>query len=305
VSAVPKPTRLAVARAEDPAVAAWRALVQALPDAAWVVALPALRVVTSNAAAAQLLGTLEDQAYWDEAVHGTAGQLLSDTVLLAADGHALQMRRAIQPLLAPGARTPTHCLVTLLDISGWQAAVAAQEDAVAELQATLESTADGILVTDLGGRVRAFNHRFAQLWAMPEDLLSQHHHAAVQDWMRRMVQDPQAYQRRLDSLQEATLVASTERLTLLSGQVLERVARPLWSRGRPLGRVWSFRDLSERLAADQQLETLARTDDLTGLPNRRRLHSGRATRSSTWPESSVRRSVEATRVASCRLSRRR
>ena len=294
MSALPQARRLAVARAEDPTVAAWRALVAALPDAAWVVALPSLRVVACNATAArllgmdeptlrdtpadQLLGTLEDLAYWDDARRGEAGTLLSDTVLQAPQGHSLMLRRAIQPLVAPGvpasgdgAAGPTHCLVTLLDISGWQAALVAQEDAVAELQATLESTADGILVTDLGGRVRAFNRRFAQLWAMPEDLLSQHHDAAVQDWMRRMVQDPQAYQQRLDSLQAATLVASTERLLLLSGQVLERVARPLWSRGRPLGRVWSFRDLSERLAADQRLETLARTDDLTGLPNRRRL----------------------------------
>ena len=52
------------------------------------------------------------------------------------------------------------------------------------------------------------------------------------------------------------------RLELASGQVLERVTRPLFSAGRAQGRVWSFRDLSERLAADQQLETLARTDDL-------------------------------------------
>jgi diguanylate cyclase (GGDEF)-like protein len=273
------------ARATDPQVAAWQALVQALPDPAWVVALPSLCVVAVNPAALQLLGlteaalrdtradhllaTPEDLAYWDEAGAGAPGELLSETLLQSAAGELLRLRRTIRPFTMPGAAAATHCLVTLLDTSEAERAQAAQEDAVAELQATLESTADGILVTDLGGRVRAFNRRFAQLWGMPEDLLAQRHDAAVQDWMRRTVDDPATYDRRLEALRDATLVASTERLTLLSGQVLERVARPLWSRGRPLGRVWSYRDLSERLAADQRIETLARTDDLTGLPNRR------------------------------------
>jgi diguanylate cyclase (GGDEF)-like protein/PAS domain S-box-containing protein len=278
---------LALARQDDPAVAAWQALVQASPDATWVVALPALRVVAVNAAALALLGmdedalratradhllaTPEDLAYWDEALAGSPGRLLSDTLLHAPGGEVLHLRRAIQPLSVPGATVPTHCLVTLLDITEARTAQAAQEDLAAELQATLESTADAILVTDLAGRVRVFNRRFVQLWGMPEELLLQRHDEAVQDWMRRLVQDPQAYQRRLDALRDAALLASTDRLTLHGGQVVERTARPLWSRGRPLGRVWCFRDLSERLATDQRLETLARTDPLTGLPNRHRL----------------------------------
>jgi diguanylate cyclase (GGDEF)-like protein len=53
--------------------------------------------------------------------------------------------------------------------------------------------------------------------------------------------------------------------------VLERVSRPLWQRGRPAGRVYSFRDLTRQLAADQRIEELTTTDALTGLPNRRRL----------------------------------
>ena len=60
-------------------------------------------------------------------------------------------------------------------------------------------------------------------------------------------------------------------LTLHSGQVLERVTRPLCCRGRPIGRVYSFRDLTEQLAAQQRIEELSHTDALTGLPNRRLL----------------------------------
>jgi len=89
--------------------------------------------------------------------------------------------------------------------------------------------------------------------------------------MRRSVADADGYQRRLQLVQEAALQSASERLQLQSGQVLERVTRPLWCRGQAQGRVYSFRDLSAQLAAQQRIEQLELSDALTGLPNRRRL----------------------------------
>jgi diguanylate cyclase (GGDEF)-like protein len=83
--------------------------------------------------------------------------------------------------------------------------------------------------------------------------------------------DPDAYQRRLAAIEDAPLLSSAERLGLHSGRVLERVSRPLWQRGCPAGRVYSFRDLTQQLAADRRIEELSSTDTLTGLLNRRRL----------------------------------
>ena len=40
------------------------------------------------------------------------------------------------------------------------------------LNATLDSTADGILVVDLDGRISSVNRRFAQMWDMPADVLA-------------------------------------------------------------------------------------------------------------------------------------
>ena len=110
-------------------------------------------------------------------------------------------------------------------------------------QATLEATADGILVTDLAGHIRAFNRRFAQIWGLPESLLTERQDDAVYDWMRRSVVDPEAYTRRLGVINEATLLQASERLTLHSGQVLERVTQPQNSRGRPCGRAGAGREL--------------------------------------------------------------
>jgi diguanylate cyclase (GGDEF)-like protein/PAS domain S-box-containing protein len=272
-------------------------LLEGLPEAAWLVELASQRVVAANAAAHRLLGrepgtlvgeaaqTLatspEDLAWWDEAAAtprdpAAAGPapLHTDTVLCTPDARLLHVSRSIRllPQAAPG--LPGHALVMLADRSAAQRAEAAREELLAELQATLEATADGILVTDLVGRVRAFNRRFAELWGMPLDMLQQRgpeHDRALREWMARCVTDPVAYERRLRALERATLVAHNDRLELADGTVVERVTRPLLHRGRAQGRVWSFRDLTERIAAEERIESLSLNDALTGLANRRHL----------------------------------
>ncbi len=267
-------------------VLAWAALLQGLPQAAWVVALASQRVVAANAAAGVLLGrsadgligeaavalsaSPEDMAYWASATAHDCCELHSDALLARPDGGVLHVSRSIQPI-PDSAGGCTHALVLLRDRSAEQQADDEREAALADLQATLEATADGILVTDLNGRIRTFNRRFAQIWAMPVTLLQQHDDAAVYTWMNRSVVGPEDYERRLQVLLQATGVTATDRLRLHSGQVLERVTRPLWSAARVLGRVHSFRDLSERLAIDEQIEAMSLTDALTGQPNRRRL----------------------------------
>jgi diguanylate cyclase (GGDEF)-like protein/PAS domain S-box-containing protein len=271
----------------DGTVAGWATLVDNLPQAAWLVELAAMRVVAANAAAAALLGrpadellgsradellaTPEDLAWWAEAAQGVVGALGSETVLCSADGRAVRVERFIRPLAAAPGQAASHCLVMLNDRSEQQRAADERDALVGELQATLEATADGILVTDNSGRIRAFNQRFAQMWGLPAELLRTRDDAAVADWLRRNVQDIDGYDARLASVKQGALMLTTDRLTLLSGEVFERVTRPLWSGGRSQGRVFSYRDLTERLAAEQRIEALSTTDALTGLPNRDQL----------------------------------
>ncbi len=267
----------------DPAFdgAAWAALLQGLPDAAWLVDLASQQVVAANDAAGRLLGgaaaplvglsalalvaSPEDLAFWAGCAAGERDALLSDTLVTTADGRQLQVSRSIR--IVGGA----HALVLLRDRSGEVRAEQERELLLAELQATLDSTADGILVTDLSGRIRAFNRRFAQIWALPMALLQQHDDAAVHGWLADHVVDPAAYLQRLATLNQAALLHASDRLRLRSGQVVERVTRPLVGAGQASGRVWSFRDLTERVAADERIEALTFSDALTGLPNRRRL----------------------------------
>ncbi|WP_284619658.1 putative bifunctional diguanylate cyclase/phosphodiesterase [Aquabacterium humicola] len=264
-------------------LSAWAQTIDALGDAAWLVDGASAHVLAANAAAVELLGlplerllgcnaahliaTPEDLAFWDEVRAGHDQWLQSDTVLVHASGRLVKVSRRVR-LLDPAQRC---FLVTVQDRTEAQRRCDERESLVAELRATLESTGDGILVTDLAGRITAFNRRFAQLWGVPEELLTQRNDEAVYDWMRRSVREPEAYQRRLAVIQEATLMQAHERIELLSGRVLERVTQPQSCHGRPNGRVWAFRDRTELETASQRINTLSTTDGLTGLFNRRQL----------------------------------
>ena len=263
---------------------AWRPLLDALGDAAWVVDAADLRVLACNAAASALLGltvqqpgevtadaliaTPEDLAFWDQVRAGDACELCSHTVVVDRAGRALPALRRIRRI---GQGDDAPYLVTVHDRSEVEREAEAREAALAELQATLESTGDGILVTDLEGRIRAFNRRFAQIWGLPEALLAGRDDDAVWAAMCRAVADPEGYSRRLAAIEHSAKAPVSDRITLRSGQVLERVTRPQLRRGVPNGRVWAYRDRTELVTAGRRIEALATTDALTGLINRRRL----------------------------------
>ncbi|HEX2011647.1 MAG TPA: EAL domain-containing protein [Roseateles sp.] len=268
-----------------PAAHRYQALLDGLQEAVWLVDARTLAVLAVNDAATQLLGlapqqlvgagmeslacTAEDALFWAEAGAGSRAGLHSDTMMRRADGQMLWVaRRIVHVAQADGDGV---WLVSMRDQSSQRQHDEERETLLAELKATLESTADGILVSDLAGRMRSFNQRFASLWGLPEDLLAERNDEAVQAWMRRSVIDGAAYATRLAAIQEAPLLQTSDIVKLLDGRVLERVSLPQWSRGRPIGRVYSFRDLSEKLAASQRIEELSHTDMLTGLPNRRAL----------------------------------
>ena len=266
-----------------PDLGAASALIEGLPEAVWIADARTLRVIAANAAAGRLLGvptasliglpvaelsaTPQDLCFWDEVAVGQSEGIVSDTLVQRVDGSVVPVTRSVSRVVLGAA----VYVVAMQDRSAERRAEDEREALVAELQATLESTADGILVTDLGGRISAFNQRFAALWTLDAALLSRRDDAALREAMLRAVSDPTVYAQRLAAIEASTLLQTSDVFKLCSGVVLERVTRPQCSRGRAIGRVFSFRDITDKLAASQRIEQLSHTDALTGLPNRRLL----------------------------------
>ncbi|WPL13456.1 Cyclic di-GMP phosphodiesterase Gmr [Thiorhodovibrio litoralis] len=256
-------------------VAMWQSAIDGLIEAVLVVSPFALRIVAANEAAARLFGsavqqligrpiidlaaTPEDVFFWEDVAAGRPQDLLSETLVRRADGAVVTVLRRVSQVRCR--EQATHYFVGMTDQSERQAVETELEKLVAELRATLESTADGILVTDLQGGIRSFNQRFAELWRLPEALLTERNDAGIYDWMARMVQDAATYTARILAINEDPLLEATDIIALSQERVLERVTLPQFARGNPIGRVYSFRDITQQLADEKRLKLAARVFD--------------------------------------------
>jgi diguanylate cyclase (GGDEF)-like protein/PAS domain S-box-containing protein len=146
------------------------------------------------------------------------------------------------------------------------------KEAVSLNAATLESTADGILVIDLQGTVVSFNRRFAEMWGLkPRSLRKadppQVKFKPVVDQLR----DETVFIDRIREVHADPGVATLDVLELRDGRVFERYSLPHKLGDSVIGRVWSFRDVTAQRRLEEELRYQANHDPLTDLLNRRGL----------------------------------
>jgi len=139
---------------------------------------------------------------------------------------------------------------------------------VSLLSATLDSTADGVLVVDAAGAITQFSSRFAQMWRLPDDLLARRDDAAAIQFVLDQLVRPEAFVAKVEELYAQPDAVSDDTLEFKDGRVFERHSRPQQVDGAIVGRVWSFRDVTERSKLVDQLAHQAFHDSLTGLANR-------------------------------------
>jgi two-component system, cell cycle sensor histidine kinase and response regulator CckA len=124
------------------------------------------------------------------------------------------------------------------------------------LNATFEATADGILVVDLKGRVVSFNRKFAELWRIPDSVLELKDDAQTIAFVLEQLADPEKFLSKVRDLYARPEASSFDVLTFKDGRIYERLSQPQQIGGRSVGRVWSFRDVTETRRAERvQLAT--------------------------------------------------
>jgi len=121
-----------------------------------------------------------------------------------------------------------------------------------ELQVTLESTADGILAVDNQGKLIKANQRFAELWQIPQSLPAAGDDQARLDFMLEQLSDPGAFLKQAQGLFHSDAV-SMDLLVFKDGRIFERHSFPMMMAGVVIGRVWSYRDITERKRQEKEL----------------------------------------------------
>src|SRR5436190_17574139 len=105
------------------------------------------------------------------------------------------------------------------------------------------------------------------MWAIPEALIAQWDDREAIAFVMTQLKEPERF---VDTIERMSSSEDEvfDLLEFKDGRIFERFSQPRHVAGRLVGRVWSFRDVTQRLASERRLAYLANYDPLTQLPNR-------------------------------------
>jgi diguanylate cyclase (GGDEF)-like protein/PAS domain S-box-containing protein len=137
------------------------------------------------------------------------------------------------------------------------------------LTAAIENSPDAILIVGTDNQIIRFNQHFVELWDIPPALARAGDDEPVLNLVASRMKDKNQFIRRVRYIYDHPEMQSHEELEVNGGRVVERHSGSLYDTQRKnLGRVWFFRDITEKKRAAEKIAMLARTDSLTGLANR-------------------------------------
>jgi two-component sensor histidine kinase len=151
-------------------------------------------------------------------------------------------RKPIRPGKTPKAPEPGK----LHGNAGRKPAEDALEKSLSLLKATVESTADGILVVDKNGRVETSNQKFMEMWRIPPSLAKSGEDSILLDFVLSQLKEPRKFLDKVNKLYSQASAESFDVLDFKDGRTIERYSKPQKIKNRIVGRVWNFRDITER-----------------------------------------------------------
>jgi PAS domain S-box-containing protein len=168
--------------------------------------------------------------------------LLGEPVSFEVEWSGRTFASHVEPLRNPD-RTIHGVIGVALDITRQKRTEEELKRAYRLLHATLDATAEGILVMDERGKIADFNRSFLEIFRVPREVADRRDPDELLAFLLQQVKDPGRVAKRLMGLHARSDEASMDLVELQDGRKLERRSKPQSVDGKPVGTVWTFRQL--------------------------------------------------------------
>ncbi len=142
------------------------------------------------------------------------------------------------------------------------------QNSLSMIQATLESSTEGILVTDKKNHVIKINKKLISLWEVPKALVDTEQPDHLIKHIATKLEKPDKFLQVTQEVNQYPEKTKNGELALKNNRMFEYHTQPQKLDNKTIGRVWRFRDITQRIQVEKELEYRATHDLLTGLPNR-------------------------------------
>lgn len=142
------------------------------------------------------------------------------------------------------------------------------EKTVSLVKSTLASSNDGILIVTNDGVIIDYNQKFASMWRMTKKVLETRDEKKAIEIAASQLLYPEEFLENVKDLYGHPQATSIDILKFKDGRIFERYSHPFMCDDKPIGRIWSFRDVTRRSKLETELQYYITHDVLTGLPNR-------------------------------------
>ena len=122
------------------------------------------------------------------------------------------------------------------------------------LEAQVNATVDGILVVSAENKRLLHNQQLVKQWNVPQEIIDDTDDSSLFNYALNLTKDPEQFKARVGYLNEHPDEVSRDELEFKNGLVLDRYSAPVRGKdGEYYGRVWTFRDITQRKQTEAAL----------------------------------------------------
>lgn len=122
------------------------------------------------------------------------------------------------------------------------------------LSSAIESTADGMIISDKDGNILIHNKTFENMWDISGNYLSTHNRKAIFLKIISKIISDKKLKKQIFNIIQNSEEEFYEIIRLKKGSVIEVYSKPMKIGHNKIGRIWTFRDLTKRTEAEIALE---------------------------------------------------